>query len=69
MLLRYLGATFNVVASSVGLVVLVACVVTDAGWFTFPIVIVTYALSAFIAWFLLPSPPAEPRQVKPRRAA
>ena len=42
MVMRYLGSTANVVASSLGLVALVLCVVFDAGWPTFPIVIGVY---------------------------
>ena len=71
MVMRYLGSTANVVASSLGLLALALCVVLDAGWPTFPIVIGVYALSAFVSWFVLPIPPSEqePVQVRPRRAA
>ena len=71
MVMRYLGSTFNVVASSLGLVTLALCVVLDAGWGTFPIVIGVYVVSAFVGWFVLPSHPVEPDRgpVRPRRAA
>ena len=71
MVMRFLGSTANVVASSLGLFALALCVVLDAGWPTFPIVIGVYVLSAFVSWFVLPIPPAEqePEQVRPRRAA
>jgi hypothetical protein len=70
MVMRYLGSTANVVASSLGLVTLVLCVVFDAGWATFPIVIGVYAVSAVVAWFLLPQrPDEEAPTVRPRRAA
>ena len=54
MVMRYLGSTANVVASSLGLLALALCVFFDAGWPTFPIVIGVYAVSAVVAWFLLP---------------
>jgi hypothetical protein len=70
MVMRYLGSTANVVASSLGLVTLLLCVIFDAGWATFPIVIGVYAVSAVIAWILLPQRPIEdPPTVRPRRAA
>lgn len=71
MLMRYLGSMANVVASSVGLVTLLVCVLTDRGWFTFPIVLGVYALVAAVAWFVLPSHPEPQPQlpVRPRRAA
>lgn len=71
MLMRYLGSMVNVVASSLGLVTLMICTIAGMAWFTLPIVIGVYAISAFVAWFLLPSSPAdrEPPKVRPRRAA
>jgi hypothetical protein len=70
MVLRFLGSTANVVASSLGLVTLLLCVVLDAGWATFPIVIAVYAISAAVAWLLLPQRPVEDEPVvRPRRAA
>ena len=69
MVMRFLGSTANVVASSLGLLTLILCVVFAAGWATFPIVIGVYALSAAVAWFLLPQHPVEDRSAKPRRAA
>jgi hypothetical protein len=68
MLMRYLGSTANVVASSLGLVALALCLFYDAGWPTFPIVIGVYAVSAVVAWFLLPQHPVE-QPPTPRRAA
>jgi hypothetical protein len=70
MIMRYLGSTANVVASSLGLLALALCVLFDAGWPTFPIVLGVYAISAVTAWFLLPQRPVEePPTAKPRRAA
>jgi hypothetical protein len=70
MVMRFLGSTANVVASSLGLITLVLCVVFDAGWATFPIVIGVYAVSAAVAWLLLPQRPVEDElTVRPRRAA
>ena len=70
MVLRFLGSTANVVASSLGLVTLVLCVVLDAGWATFAIVIGVYAISAAVGWLLLPQRPVEDEPtVRPRRAA
>ena len=69
MVLRFLGSTANVVASSLGLLTLVLCVILDAGWATFPIVIGVYAVSAAVAWFMLPLYPVEDPSPKPRRAA
>jgi hypothetical protein len=69
MLTRWLGSTANVVASSLGLVALALCVFYDAGWPTFPIVIGVYAVSAVVAWFLLPQHPIEEPAARPRRAA
>ena len=69
MVMRFLGSTANVVASSLGLLTLVLCVILDAGWATFPIVIGVYAVSAAAAWFMLPQHPVEDHPVKPRRAA
>ncbi len=70
MVMRYLGSTANVVASSLGLLALALCVFFDAGWPTFPIVIGVYAVSAVVAWFLLPQRPIEEHPTaKPRRAA
>jgi hypothetical protein len=70
MVMRFLGSAANVVASSLGLLTLVLCVVLDAGWATFPIVIAVYAISAAVAWLLLPQRPVEDEQaVRPRRAA
>jgi hypothetical protein len=70
MVMRYLGSAANVVASSLGLVALALCVLLDAGWPTYPIVIGVYAVSAVVAWFLLPQHPIEDHPTaKPRRAA
>ena len=70
MVMRFLGSTANVVASTLGLLTLVLCVVLDAGWGTFPIVIGVYAISAAVAWLLLPQRPVEDEPVvRPRRAA
>ena len=69
MLMRYLGSTANVVASSLGLVALALCVFYDAGWPTFPIVLGVYAVSAGVAWFMLPLHPIEESTARPRRAA
>ncbi len=70
MVMRFLGSTANVVASSLGLLTLVLCVVLDAGWATSPIVIGVYAISAAVAWLLLPQRPVEEEPVvRPRRAA
>jgi hypothetical protein len=70
MVMRFLGSTANVVASSLGLVTLVLCVVLDAGWATYPIVIGVYAISAGLGWLLLPQRPVEEEPaVRPRRAA
>jgi hypothetical protein len=70
MVMRFLGSTANVVASSLGLITLVLCVAFDAGWATFPIVIGVYAVSAAVAWLLLPQRPVEDEAtVRPRRAA
>jgi hypothetical protein len=70
MVMRFLGSTANVVASSLGLLTLVLCVVLDAGWATYPIVIGVYAISAAVAWLLLPQRPVEEEPVvRPRRAA
>ena len=70
MVMRFLGSTANVVASSLGLATLILCVLLDAGWATYPIVIGVYAISATIAWLLLPLHPVEDRPAaKPRRAA
>ena len=70
MVMRFLGSTANVVASSLGLITLLLCVVFDAGWATFPIVIGVYAMSAAAAWLFLPQRPVEDEpRVKPRRAA
>jgi hypothetical protein len=70
MVMRYLGSAANVVASSLGLVTLVLCVVFDAGWATFPIVLGVYAVSAVVGWLLLPQRPEEQSPtVRPRRAA
>jgi hypothetical protein len=71
MVMRYLGSTVNVIASGLGLVALVLCVVLDAGWLTFPIVIGVYVVAALVAQVVLPKPP-EPEgeaMAKPRRAA
>jgi hypothetical protein len=70
MVMRFLGSTANVVASTLGLLTLVLCVVLDAGWATYPIVIGVYAISAAVAWLLLPQRPVEEEPVvRPRRAA
>jgi hypothetical protein len=70
MVMRFLGSTANVVASSLGLVILVLCVVFDAGWGTFPIVIGVYGISAVVGWLLLPQRPIEDHPTaRPRRAA
>ena len=69
MVMRFLGSTANVVASSLGLLTLVLCVILDAGWATFPIVIGVYGVSAAVAWFMLPLYPVEDPSPKPRRAA
>ena len=70
MVMRFLGSTANVVASSLGLATLVLCVAFDAGWATFPIVIGVYVISAVVAWLLLPQRPVEDQPaVRPRRAA
>jgi hypothetical protein len=71
MVMRYLGSMANVVASSVGLVALLVCVLTNRGWFTFPIVLGVYGLVAAVAWLVLPSRPEPQPQppVRPRRAA
>ena len=71
MVMRYLGSMVNVVASALGLVALIVCVVTDLGWLTFPIVVGAYIIAALVARLVLPQPP-EPEQhptAKPRRAA
>ena len=70
MVMRFLGSTANVVAASLGLLTLILCVVFAAGWATFPIVIGVYAVSAGVAWFMLPQHPVEDlSDAKPRRAA
>ncbi len=70
MVMRFLGSTANVVASSLGLITLLLCVGFDAGWATFPIVIGVYAVSAAAAWLFLPQRPVEDEpRVRPRRAA
>jgi hypothetical protein len=70
MVMRFLGSMANVVASSLGLVTLVLCVVFAAGWATFPIVIGVYVVSAAAAWFVLPQHPVEDYSAgRPRRAA
>jgi hypothetical protein len=71
MVLRYLGSTVNVIASGLGLVALVLCVILDAGWLTFPIVIGVYVVAAVVARFVLPQSSASEHQptAKPRRAA
>ena len=57
-------------ASILGLLALALCVIFDAGWPTFPIVIGVYAVSALAGWFLLPQRPIEEHlTAKPRRAA
>ena len=71
MVMRYLGSTVNVIASGLGLVALILCVILDAGWLTFPIVIGVYVVAALLARLILPQPP-EPEPLptsKPRRAA
>jgi hypothetical protein len=73
MVMRYLGSTVNVVASGLGLVALIVCVLTGLGWLTIPIVIGVYVLAALVARLVLPKRP-EPEQhdhptAKPRRAA
>ena len=71
MVMRYLGSTVNVVASGLGLVALIVCVLTGRGWLTIPIVIGVYVLAALVARLVLPKRP-EPEQhptAKPRRAA
>lgn len=71
MVMRYLGSTANVVASSLGLLTLVLCVLFDAGWATLAIVPGVYAVSAALGWLLLPQHPVEEDQPAaiPRRAA
>jgi hypothetical protein len=71
MVMRYLGSTVNVIASGLGLVALLICVLTGTGWLTFPIVIGVYVVLAFAAWFVLPQrpEPEQPPKAKPRRAA
>ena len=71
MVMRYLGSMVNVVASALGLVALIICVVTDRGWLTFPIVVGGYVVAALVARLVLPQRP-EPEEhptAKPRRAA
>ena len=67
----YLGSTINVIASSLGLVTVVICVLAGAGLWIWPAVLVAYAIGAAGAYLLRRSgkiaPP--PRPVKPRRAA
>ena len=71
MVMRYLGSMVNVVASALGLVALIICVVTDRGWLTFPIVVGGYVVAALVARLVLPQrPEPEPHPTaKPRRAA
>jgi hypothetical protein len=71
MVMRYLGSTVNVVASGLGLVTLLICLLAGRGWFTFPIVIGVYVVAAVVAWFVLPQrpEPEQPPKAKPRRAA
>ena len=71
MVMRYLGSTANVVASSLGLLTLILCVLFAAGWATFPIVLGVYAVSAVLGWLLLPQRPVEDDapSARPRRAA
>jgi hypothetical protein len=71
MVMRYLGSMVNVVASCLGLITLIMCVVTDRGWFTVPIVIGVYVVAAVVARFVLPQrpEPEEPPKSRPRRAA
>ena len=42
----YLGSTINVVASSLGLVTVVVCVLAGAGMWIWPAVLVAYAIGA-----------------------
>jgi len=68
----YLGSTINVIASSLGLVTVVICVLAGAGLWIWPAVLVAYAIGAAGAYLLLRrsgkiAPP--PRPAKPRRAA
>ncbi len=71
MVMRYLGSTANVIASGLGLVALIICVIIDPGWLTFPIVIGGYVIAAAVGWLVLPKrPEPEPHPTaKPRRAA
>ena len=71
MVMRYLGSTVNVVASALGLVALIICVIARAGWLSIPIVIGGYVVAALVARLVLPRPPElQPHPTaKPRRAA
>jgi hypothetical protein len=71
MVMRYLGSLSNVISSSLGLVALIICVVTDQGWLTFPLVIGVYVVAAVVTWLILPKrPEPEPHPTaEPRRAA
>jgi hypothetical protein len=67
----YLGSTINV-ASSLGLVTVVICVIAGAGLWIWPAVLVAYAIGAAGTYLVLRrsgkiAPP--PRTAKPRRAA
>jgi len=71
-MMDYLGSTINVVASSLGLVTVVICVLAGAGLWIWPAVIVAYAIG--IAGTYLVSRRSGKiaprlRTVKPRRAA
>ena len=68
----YLGSTINAVASTFGLVTVVICVLSGAGLWIWPAVLVAYVIGAAGTYLVLRrsgkiAPP--PRPVKPRRAA
>ena len=68
----YLGSTINVIASSLGLVTVVICVLAGAGLWIWPAVLVAYAIGAAGAYLLLRrsgkiAPPTSAREAAPRR--
>ena len=65
----YLGSTINVVASTLGLVMVAICVLAGAGLWIWPIVIAAYVMGAAATYLLLRRSGKIEPPTKPRRAA